>query len=262
MGSGKFLGVSASLLAVSLLAAGCGGGGSEDDLDEFGFDMGAAPAAAAIDPATVATVTGTIMLNGEAPAPEAIRMNADPICLREGEGKTAESLVPGDNGTLQNVLVYVKEGLSGSFPAPTTPVVLDQVGCHYTPHVFGIMVGQPLEVVNSDPTLHNIHATPEVNSEFNTGQPIKGMRFNHTFTAKEVMVPFKCDVHGWMNAYAAVLDHPFFAVTGQDGTFELSGLPPGTYVIEAWHETLGAQTAEITVAAQESKAADFSFDLP
>ena len=124
------------------------------------------------------------------------------------------------------------------------------------------MVGQPLEVVNSDPTLHNIHAIPATNSEFNTGQPIKGMRFSHTFTAKEVMVPFKCDVHGWMNAFAAVLDHPFFAVSSTDGTFEIAGLPPGTYVIEAWHEELGSQTTEVTVAAQESMAADFTFNLP
>jgi plastocyanin len=257
MSSRTFSGVTASILAVSLLAAGCGGG--DDDSEDLGFG---APAAQAIDPATVATITGTINLDGEAPEAVLIKMNADPVCLREGTGQKTESLVPGDNGTLQNVLVYVKEGLSGSFPAPTTPVVLDQVGCHYTPHVFGIMVGQPLEVVNSDSTLHNIHAIPATNQEFNTGQPIKGMRFNHTFSAKEVMVPFKCDVHGWMNAFAAVLDHPFFAVSSTDGTFEITGLPPGTYVIEAWHEELGSQTTEVTVAAQESMAADFTFNLP
>jgi plastocyanin len=258
MSSRTFSGVTASILAVSLLAAGCGGGGA-DDSEDLGFS---APAAQVIDPATVATITGTINLDGEAPEAVLIRMNADPVCLREGTGQKTESLVPGDNGTLQNVLVYVKDGLSGSFPAPTTPVVLDQVGCNYTPHVFGIMVGQPLEVVNSDSTLHNIHAIPATNQEFNTGQPIKGMRFNHTFSAKEVMVPFKCDVHGWMNAFAAVLDHPFFAVSSTDGTFEITGLPPGTYVIEAWHEELGSQTTEVTVAAQESMAADFTFNLP
>ena len=101
-------------------------------------------------------------------------------------------------------------------------------------------VGQPIEIINSDPTLHNIHAMPKANSEFNTGQPMQGMKTKHTFTAKEVMVPFKCDVHGWMNAYVGVLDHPYFAVTGEDGKFALKGLPPGTYTIEAWHEKLGA----------------------
>ena len=105
-------------------------------------------------------------------------------------------------------------------------------------------VGQPLEIVNSDPTLHNIHALPKDNKEFNTGQPIQGMKMTHTFTAKEVMVPFKCDVHGWMNAYVGVLDHPYFAMTDKDGKFELKGLPPGTYTIEAWHEKLGTDDAE------------------
>jgi plastocyanin len=155
----------------------------------------------------------------------------------------------------------VKEGVNGSYPAPTEPVVLNQKGCHYTPHVFGIMVGQPLQIVNSDPTLHNIHALPKANSEFNTGQPIQGMKFDHTFTAKEVMVPFKCDVHGWMNAHAAVLDHPFFAVSSKDGKFEIKGLPAGKYTIEAWHEKLGAQTMDVEVAAKESKAADFTFKM-
>jgi hypothetical protein len=125
--------------------------------------------------------------------------------------------------------------------------------------VMGLMVGQPLQILNSDPTLHNIHAVPTSNQEFNTGQPIQGMKTDHMFTAKEIMVPFKCDVHGWMNAYAGVLDHPFFAVTGEDGTFSIKGLPPGTYTIEAWQEKLGAQTQSVTVAAKETKDANFTF---
>jgi hypothetical protein len=122
-------------------------------------------------------------------------------------------------------------------------------------------VGQPLQVLNSDPTLHNIHAIPKNNQEFNTGQPIKGMKFEHTFTAKEVMVPFKCDVHGWMNAYAGVLDHPYSAVTANTGAFELKTLPPGTYVIEAWHEKLGAQTQSVTIGEKETKEVTFTFKL-
>ena len=131
------------------------------------------------------------------------------------------------------MFVYVQSGLTGTFPAPTTPVVFDQQACRYHPHVFGVQVGQPIEIVNSDATLHNIHATPKTNAEFNTAQPIKGMKTSHTFTAKEadVVVPFKCDVHGWMNAYAGVLDHPYFAVSKPDGSFSIPNLPPGSYTL-------------------------------
>jgi hypothetical protein len=121
--------------------------------------------------------------------------------------------------------------------------------------------GQKLEILNSDPTLHNIHATPKSNSEFNTGQPIQGMKTEHTFNSQEVMVPFKCDVHGWMNAYVGVLDHPYFAVTGPDGKFSLKGLPPGTYTVEAWHEKLGATTQSVTLAAKETKDVSFTFKM-
>jgi hypothetical protein len=142
---------------------------------------------------------------------------------------------------------------------PSEPVVLDQKGCHYQPHIFGVQVGQPVQIVNSDSTLHNVHGVAKVNSEFNTGQPIQGMKFTHTFSAKEVMVPFKCDVHGWMNAYAGVLDHPYFAVSAADGTFTLKGLPPGTYTIEAWHEKLGTQMQSVTIGAKETKDVAFTF---
>jgi plastocyanin len=143
---------------------------------------------------------------------------------------------------------------------PSTAVVLDQKGCRYVPHVLGVQVGQPVEVLNSDPTLHNVHAVPMSNSEFNTGQPLQGMKRAHTFTAREVMVPFKCDVHPWMHAYIGVLDHPFFAVSGADGSFQLTGLPPGTYTIEAWHETLGARTQTVTIGAKETGNVAFSFN--
>lgn len=248
-------GLAVPMFAVAIAVSGCGGGGKEEA-------PASAPAATApaVDPASAATITGTIKLDGMAPAAEPIKMNADPICVKAGAGSTTEFFVT-EAGGLGNVLVYVKEGVNGSYPAPTEPVVLDQKGCHYTPHVFGIMVGQPLQIVNSDPTLHNIHAIPKANSEFNTGQPIQGMKFDHTFTAKEVMVPFKCDVHGWMNAHAAVLDHPFYAVSAKDGKFEIKGLPPGKYTIEAWHEKLGAQTMDVEVAAKDAKTADFTFKM-
>jgi hypothetical protein len=253
-------GLMAPALALAVASAACGGGGNEQAPASTAAPAPASAPAATVDPATAATVTGTIKLEGEAAKPEAIKMNADPVCMREGKGTTTEFIVTGDGGSLQNVFVYVKDGLGNrTFTAPTTPVVLDQKGCHYRPHVFGIMVGQPLEVVNSDPTLHNIHAMPKSNQEFNTGQPIQGMKFDHSFTAKEVMVPFKCDVHGWMNAYGGVLEHPFFAITDASGKFEIKGLPPGDYTIEAWHEKLGTQETKVTVGAKESKEANFNF---
>ncbi len=257
-------GFMAFVLALAVIPAACGGGNQEQAPASSGSAAGGGtePAAASVDPATAANITGTIKLEGDAPKPDAIKMNADPVCMREGKGQTTEFVVTGDGGALQNVFVYVKDGLGNrTFSAPQQAVVLDQKGCHYRPHVFGVMVGQPLEVVNSDPTLHNIHAMPKSNQEFNTGQPIQGMKFNHTFTAKEVMVPFKCDVHGWMNAYAGVLEHPFFATTDDSGKFEIKGLPPGDYTIEAWHEKLGTQEQKITVGAKESKEANFAFKM-
>jgi plastocyanin len=172
-------------------------------------------------------------------------------------------VVGSDGKTLGNVFVYVKDGLGNYvFDTPTEPAKIDQKECRYHPHVFGMRVGQPLEIQNSDPTLHNIHALPKNNTEFNTGQPIKDMKTTHTFTAKEIMVPFKCDVHGWMNAYVGVMDHPYYAVTGEDGKFELKSLPPGTYTIEAWHEKLGPMSESVTLAAKDSKEVNFTFKAP
>ena len=188
-------------------------------------------------------------------------MNSDPVCVKEATNTETEYYVVGDGGGLGNVFVYVKEGLSGSYPAATDTVVLDQQGCRYTPHVFGVQVGQTVQITNSDPTLHNIHATPAVNPEFNTGQPIQGMSMERTFDEVEVMVPFKCDVHGWMNAYVGVLDHPYFATTGPDGAFDISNLPAGNYVIEAWHEMLGVQTQNVTVGDGATAEVSFTFTV-
>ena len=219
------------------------------------------PAAAAIDPATAATVKGKVTLDGTAPPNAAIKMNADPYCMTANKTpQTQETYMVSKSGELGNVFVYIEDGLGDrSFDAPKDPVVIDQQNCRYHPHVFGLMVGQPLQILNSDSTLHNIHALPAKNAEFNTGQPIKGMKTDHLFTAAEQMVPFKCDVHGWMNAYAGVMSHPFFATTGDDGTFTIKGLPPGTYKLAAWHEKLGKQTADVTLAAKDEKENNFTF---
>ena len=245
-------------LAASVAA--CGGGSQETGAPA---PMASATDGQKVDPATAGEVRGMVALNGAVPKNESIRMNADPVCLKEAPGaQFQQTFVVGSDGkSLGNVFVYVKDGLGNYvYDPPTAGVSLDQKGCRYTPHVFGLRVNQPLEIINSDPTLHNIHALPKNNREFNNGQPIQGMKMNHTFTAAEVMVPFKCDVHGWMNAYVGVLDHPYFAVTGESGTFELKGLPPGTYTIEAWHERLGASTQSVTIGEKETKEITFTFD--
>ena len=242
-------------------------GGSQQTTNQSG-----APAASStsgsgqkVDPATAANVKGTVSVKGAVPANAPIKMNADPACAQSVTSpQEMETYVVGKDGTsLGNVFVYVKDGLGNYvFDAPTEPVKIDQKGCRYHPHVFGVQVGQPLEILNSDPTLHNIHAVAKNNREFNNGQPIQNMKTTHTFTAPEVMVPFKCDVHGWMNAYVGVLNHPYFAVTDAGGTFTLKSLPPGTYTIDAWHEKLGTQTQTVTVGASETKTIAFTFTAP
>jgi plastocyanin len=251
------------VLAASVVA--CGGGSQPAS--------SAAPAAAPsgggkkVDAATAGEVKGVVTLDGMAPKNADIKMNADPVCIKQTANapQTQETYIVGKDGkSLANVFVYVKEGLSPdySFDVPTESAKIDQQNCRYHPHVFGMRVGQKLEIVNSDPTLHNIHAVPKANTEFNNGQPIQGMKMDHTFTAKEVMVPFKCDVHGWMNAYVGVLDHPFFAVTDDEGKFDIKGLPPGTYTIEAWHEKAGTTTQSVTIGASETKEVPFTLKAP
>jgi plastocyanin len=244
-------------LAVSVLAC---GGGSQSTSSEPG-----APAAPSggekVDTATASDVKGTVTLDGTAPKNDAIKMNADPVCVKENPTQQFQETytVGSDGKSLANVFVYVKDGLGNyAYDPPTEQARIDQKNCRYHPHVFGMRVGQPLEILNSDPTLHNIHALPKNNKEFNNGQPVQGMKMTHTFTAKEVMVPFKCDVHGWMNAYVGVLDHPYFATTDQDGKFEIKTLPPGTYTIEAWHEKLGATSQSVTVGPKETKEISFT----
>jgi hypothetical protein len=211
--------------------------------------------------AIAGTVTGKAAFTGTAPAASQIDMNADPYCAgAHSEPVMTEDAVVNSNGTLKNVFVYVKTGLEGqTFETPTTAVTLDQKGCHYTPHVFGVQVNQPLQIVNSDSTLHNVHGMPKETKEFNLGMPIQNMKVNRKFEKPEVMVKFKCDVHPWMAAYVGVLPHPFYAVTGDDGSFKIENLPAGKYTLEAWHEKFGTQTAEVTVDEAAPQTADFSF---
>lgn len=206
------------------------------------------------------TITGKVNLTGTPPPNEQLSMAADPVCASlHSEPVYAETVIQNDNGTLRNVFVYVKEGLEGqTFPVPLTPVTMDQKGCRYDPHVFGIQVGQPFEIVNSDSTLHNVHSLALKSKQFNLGMPIQGMKLTKKFEQPEIMAKIKCDVHPWMSAYVGVLPHPYFSVTGTDGSFEIKDVPPGEYVIEAWHEKYGTQIQNVTVG---EGAANVEFTL-
>jgi plastocyanin len=211
-----------------------------------------------VDQATAATLAGTVAFEGTPPSRTPINMASDPGC---GSTPVMSESILVDNGGLQNVFVYIKDDIGSeyAFELPAEPVKLDQKGCHYVPHVLGVRAGQPLEVSNSDNTLHNVHGMPEANREFNVGQPVPGMKTPTTFTTPEVLIPFKCDVHSWMHAYIGVVAHPYFAVSGSGGKFELKSVPPGTYTIEAVHEKLGRQTQSVTLGDKDAKTITFTF---
>lgn len=216
---------------------------------------GQAPAAAG-----GATISGSVKFTGAKPAVKKIQMTADAYCKTQHATVDAEDVVVNPNGTLKNVYVYVKSGLAGkTFPKATTPAVLDQKGCMYTPHVLAVQTGQELLVRNSDGVLHNVNARPKINKGFNFGQPVQGMESKKSFDKPEVMIPVKCDVHPWMGGWIGVQDHPFAAVSGDDGSFTLKGLPAGTYEVEAWHEKYGTAVQSITVGETETKSVTFSF---
>jgi plastocyanin len=249
---------SAALLSTTLaLATACGG-------PEEGTPAAAPLADTSAPGATgTASISGKITFEGPVPPAEMVKLSSDAACAgSHPNGMSREDLLVSPEKGLANVFVYVKEGIGGSYPVPSTPVVLDQRGCSYQPHVFGVRAGQPLEIVNSDDTTHNVHAISLKNTSFNLGMPMPNQRVRKTFPRPEVMVKFKCDVHGWMSSYAGVLPHPFFAVSGADGSFAIKDLPAGTYTIEAWHERMGTQSQKVTVGEQEQKSAAFTYGTP
>jgi len=215
--------------------------------------------------ASAATITGTVKFDGEVPKKlRPIAMDADPECAKKHAGPVpSEMLVLGDGNTMANIFVTITKGLPDKdWPAPKAPVVLDQKGCQYIPHVTGIMVDQPMRILNSDGILHNVHSLSKVNKSFNIAMPASRTETLETFTQTEGMFVIKCDIHPWMKAFIQVMPHPFYDVTGKDGKFAISDLPAGTYEVEIWHEKLGTKSASVTVGADETKTADFALSPP
>ena len=164
-----------------------------------------------------------------------------------------------ETGGVPHVFVYIKRGIQGRYPTPEKPVMLNQSGCMFVPHVFGLQVGQPLHIVNNDETFHNVHSLTKHNAGFNVSQPQKGMKATRRFSRPEIMVKLRCDVHGWMEAYCGVLPHPFFTVTDENGAFEISSLPAGDYTMEAWHELWGAIEQDVTIGDEETKECTLTY---
>ncbi len=249
-----------ALLAITslglVLLTGCSKKSNEESSAAPSTTAAPAPAATPIDPATAASVSGTVSFAGTAPKQAKIDMSQDPAC----KGMNMAETVVDDGGKLANVFVYVKDGLGNrTFDVPSAPVTIDQSGCKYHPHVLGVMAGQTIKIVNSDPTTHNIHPTPSDNREWNESQPPQAPALEKNFAREEIMLPVKCNQHPWMKMYVNVVKSPFFAVTGPDGKFEIKGLPPGDYTIAFVQEKLGTQVQKVTLAAKDSKTVDASF---
>ena len=255
----KYLWITIALL-LTVWMVGCGGGGQQPAPDEGAAGEGE-EAAGSVDSSTAATISGKVLFTGTAPELDPILMDAEPVCQeKHPDGAFTETVIVNSDGTLMNVFVYVKDGLGDlAFPAPQEPVLLDQTGCQYVPHVFGMQVGQDLIIRNSDGILHNIHPMPTTNRPFNLGQPVE-MDTTRTFDQVEMFITIECDVHDWMLGYVSVLNHPYFDTTGNEGSFTLPNLPPGTYTIAAWHELYGEQTMEVTIGASEAMEIEFTFE--
>ncbi len=212
------------------------------------------------------SIKGSVKFEGKQVKRRKIKMSADPYCAKSHASNISlnEKFVFGDNNTLQNVFVWVSGGIAkGDYPPIHTKPLLDQTGCMYVPHVSGVVTGQEFTILNNDETLHNVKVNPKLNKPFNEGMPVKGMTLKKTFTKAEMGVHFKCDVHAWMSAFIHVVDHPFFAVTQQDGTFEIRGLPAGEYEVSVWHEfkrfAPTAKTIKVTVEAGKASDASFTY---
>jgi hypothetical protein len=248
----------ALLLMIAVTIYACGGGEEKTTPAPAGPTT-SAPSANAFDASkATATINGKVDFQGT--KPDMAKLPLTPECRQVHQGEaTEQSVEVNADGTLKDVLVYVKSGADKwTFSTPSDAVVLDQVGCVYKPHMISVMANQPIKIRNSDPFLHNIHPMPKNNPQFNLGQPVKGMETEKSFPNPEVAIPVKCDVHRWMSSYIAVLGHPFHSVTGDNGSYTIK-LPAGTYTVEAWHEKFGAKTQDITVTDNQTQEVNFTF---
>jgi len=257
------------VVALLTLSFACGGkkeGGESSD--NTGGDQSTAKAWA--PKGDEGSITGKVNLTGTPPAAQKIDMSQDANCASKNPNATTETVVAKD-GKLEYAFVYIKDGTLAdgskigdySFKTPDSEVTIDQNGCHYVPHVIGMQPNQKLKVTNSDPTGHNIHVLPKSgggNEEWNESQPSGAGPIQKTFKRSEILVPVKCNQHPWMKAYIGVVKHPFFAVSKEDGSFEIKGVPAGTYTVVAWHEKYGEKTAQVKVDAKGAATTDFSFD--
>jgi plastocyanin len=239
------------LLVIGLMLTVCI---SSQQVVHAGTPASAAPSAGA------AALRGVVKFEGTLPKAKPISMAADPSCAKQHSGPVSVPEVTADSkGGLQNVLVFIADGLGDqTFDPPKEPVVITQKGCLYEPHVMAVQANQPIEVVNDDPTSHNIHPIPANNREWNKAE-LPGAKVEEAFAREEIAIPVKCNIHPWMRGYIAVLKNPYFALTKQDGSFDLPNLPPGTYTIKAWHEKLGTSTQTITIGANQTKEISFVF---
>jgi hypothetical protein len=211
--------------------------------------------------AHAATLLARVVLQSPAAPAKPVNTAADPYCtmMHKTDKLMTEEVVVNPGGTLRDTFVFVSEGAAGNFPTPTAPVILDQVGCRYVPHMVGLMAGQPLLIRNGDSTLHNIHPLPKVNTPFNIGMPTKGMTQTRILPKPEGPFHVKCDVHRWMSGYIAVFNNPFFGVSDDKGMVEINNLPAGTYTIESWQEKFGAKTQKVTLGANDKKEVVFTY---
>jgi plastocyanin len=243
--------IAIALCSLALVGAGCKKSSTQGT---------GAPVYTTIDWANAGTITGTIHFAGRVPARIRIDMAQDPVCSVADANYSEQYVV--NHGGFQNVFIYVKSGLGNkAYTAPSDPATIDQKGCRFNPHVIGAMAGQPVRFTNSDPTMHNVHMTPTIdtNQEADISQPPNGPGEARALTTPELMVPVRCNNHPWMEAFINVVSNPFYAVSDGDGNFTIKGLPPGIYTIVADHEVLGQQTATVTVAAKQTATQNFTY---
>ena len=249
------------LLAAAALLSACGSNNEKQPQAQQPKSEKPAPVYYKVDPKTAGVIKGSIAFTGKRPARTPVDMSSDPACVEAHHGRAFdESAVVSPSGKLANVFVYIKTGLEDKeFEPPATPVTIDQKGCWFHPRVMGIQVGQVMHVTNSDPVTHNIHPLAHINREWNHSQGAGDPQLTRKFIKPEIMVPVKCNIHSWMHAFIGVLPHPYFAVTNEQGVFELSNVPAGTYTLAAWHEKYGTQEQSVTLSSSGTSEVTFTF---